>query len=148
MDLYSAQCGSPVLLVPEAHVANRASVDRKGPGQQVIEQVRQGCRCRWRRWAGLSPQKSSGARYSGVPAGVAPQAGALAPGAEVHQYHPAAVFAHHVLGLDVAVEQPGGVNRRKGPAKLATDSRDLGRLEHRASAQQFLERSARDELHP
>ena len=49
--------------------------------------------------------------------------------AEVHQHQPAAGFAHDVLRLDVAVDQPGAVHRGHGAAQLAPDQRGLARAE-------------------
>ena len=42
-------------------------------------------------------------------------------GAEIHEDDASAVFAHDVLGLDVAVQQAGGVDGREGLAEVLPD---------------------------
>ena len=69
-------------------------------------------------------------------------------GAEIHEHDPAAGFAHHVVRLDVAVQQPGLVHRGHGTAQIDADERSLLCAEHAAGGERLLERQTLDELHP
>ena len=72
----------------------------------------------------------------------------IAAGAEVHQDDPAALFAHHVGGLDVAMHEPGCVNRREGAAQVEPDERRFARRKRPVLLEDVLEREPADELHP
>ena len=97
-----------------------------------------------------APVSTSGARYKrragqigiGCPA-------AIAAGAEIHQDHPAVASHHHVLRLDVAMQQPRGVNRRDRAAERLPDRRDLARREVPAILDdELMQRAAVDVFHP
>ena len=70
------------------------------------------------------------------------------PGAEVHQHEPAARFAHHVGGLDVAMNQSGAVDRTDRAAQLLSDHRRFGRTERALRRQHLLQRAPLQQLHP
>ncbi len=69
-------------------------------------------------------------------------------GAEVHQDETAALLAHDVLRLDVAVDETGLVDGREGAAQLLADERRLARAERALGPQELLQRAAADVLHP
>ena len=66
--------------------------------------------------------------------------------AEVHQLEHAVLADHDVLGLDVAVDDAGGVRVRERAADLDGDQRRDLREGERARGQELLERLAVDEL--
>ena len=70
------------------------------------------------------------------------------PRAEVHQHEAAALLAHDVLRLDVAVHQAGLVDRRQRAAQLLADQRRFARTERTGGSQQLFEGAAADVLHP
>ena len=72
----------------------------------------------------------------------------LVAGAEVHEHQPAAVVEHDVLGLDVAMHQARGMDRRNRGTQVHAEPRDFGRRERAAAVERLLERAALDELHP
>ena len=98
--------------------------------------------------AGL-PARTSGARYSGVPARserrVVDQ---LSAGAEVHQDDATVLGARDVVRFDVAMQEAGRVHRRHGAAELHADTDDISRGKDGALLEQLLERVPADELHP
>ena len=67
---------------------------------------------------------------------------------EVHQQDPAALLAHHVAGLDVAVDEPGGVDRARRPADVHPDQSGLPRAKGALPGHQFLERRSLHEVGP
>ena len=71
----------------------------------------------------------------------------LQTGAEVHQDNPAAVFAHDVLGLDVAMHETGRMHGREGLTEILTDERGLARAPRAIGREQRLERAPANELH-
>ena len=72
----------------------------------------------------------------------------LAARAEIHQHDPAAVFAHHVLGLDVAMDDAGAMTAEKRAAEIDADEQCFLRPERATLDEQMLERAAVNELHP
>ena len=60
--------------------------------------------------------------------------------AEIHQQDPAALLAHHVAGLDVAVEKSRGVNRTDRPADVDADQRRFARTHRTLRGEQFRQR--------
>ena len=68
--------------------------------------------------------------------------------AEIHQHDAAARLAHHVLRLDVTMNEARFMNRRDGAAQVDPDERCLARPEHSACRQHSGEREPVDELHP
>ncbi len=70
------------------------------------------------------------------------------PGAEVHQHEAAALLAHHVLRLDVAVHQAGVVDGGDGAAQILADQGRFARAERTVRAQQLFERGPADQFHP
>ena len=68
--------------------------------------------------------------------------------AEVAQHQAALLVAHHVLRLDVAMQQPFLVHRAQRATKLDADLGRLGRLERTVGVQFLLERAPLDDLHP
>ena len=48
------------------------------------------------------------------------------PGAEVGDEHATIAIAQHVLRLQIAVKQPGAMNRLERPAQVDADPDDLG----------------------
>ena len=76
-------------------------------------------------------------------------AGALrAAGAEVHQDDAAAVLAHDVLSLDVAVHQPCRMDGRKRAAEIDRRSPPPHRLPSDRARQATLECLSLDQFHP
>ena len=72
----------------------------------------------------------------------------VARAAEVHQDDAAADLAHHVVRLDVAVQEAGGVQRGERPAQVEPDARRLARAHRALRIDEVGERAALDELHP
>ena len=56
--------------------------------------------------------------------------------------------SHDVLGFDVAMDQPGGVNRRERPAQIDADQRRLASAQRPVLLQPLFERRATYQLHP
>ena len=78
-----------------------------------------------------------------------PQAGReLGAGAEVHEDRAAALLAHHVLRLDVAVDEAAAVDRGERLAEIDADGRRFLGAQRTAGAQLVFHRAAVDELHP
>ncbi len=75
-------------------------------------------------------------------------AGKLLAGAEIHEHQAPAALAHDVLGLDVAVQQPGAVHRRQRRAQIQADEGRFARAKWPARLNGLLERLAAHELHP
>ena len=72
----------------------------------------------------------------------------LSARAEVHQ-HDAAVFGpHHVVRLDIPMQQAGAMHRRHRAAELETDADSLGGADHLSLVEDLLEGVAANELHP
>ena len=69
-------------------------------------------------------------------------------GPEVHEDDAAPGLAHDVLSLDVAVQQPGAVNRRERGADVQSDECRLAGTELAAIGDELLERLASNELGP
>ena len=72
----------------------------------------------------------------------------LTAGAEIHQHQPAVVGDHHVLRLDIAMQQARRVDRRHRATHLDADSCDFLLRKCRPVAKRLFERAALDELHP
>ncbi len=68
--------------------------------------------------------------------------------AEVHQHDASADFAHHVGGLDVAMDQGVRVQRRHGAADVDADAGRLARAHRPAGDDGVGQRLAVDQLHP
>ena len=68
--------------------------------------------------------------------------------AEIHQDDPAAFFAHDVLGLDVAVDQPGTMHGPQRAANVPADQRGLLGAHAAVLAQNPVEVLTVDEIHP
>ena len=72
----------------------------------------------------------------------------LSAGAEVHQ-HDAAVFgSHHVVRLDIPMQQAGAVHGRHRATELETDVDSFGGADHLPLVEDLLEGVAANELHP
>ena len=67
---------------------------------------------------------------------------------EIHQQDPAALLAHHVAGLDVAVEKSGGVDRAGRPADVDADRAPPPRTRADPASRAVRERLALDEIAP
>ena len=67
---------------------------------------------------------------------------------EVHEDDAAACLPHDVLRLDVAVQQPGAMDRRERSADIQADECCLARTERSTIGDELLERLAPDELRP
>ena len=67
---------------------------------------------------------------------------------EVHQQDPAALLAHDVAGLDVAVDESRGMHRSHRPADVDPDERGFPRAQGTLTAQELQERLALDEVAP
>ena len=67
---------------------------------------------------------------------------------EIHQQDPAALLAHHVAGLDVAVEKAGGMHRADGAADLDADERRFARAGRALPGDELRQREAVDEVAP
>ena len=68
--------------------------------------------------------------------------------AEIHQDDAPADFSHHVLRLDVAVQEPGTVQRGQGPAEIDADAGHFPRAHRSGVAHHLGERLPFDVLHP
>ena len=67
--------------------------------------------------------------------------------AEVHEDDASAFFAHHVAGLDVAMDEAGGMRRGERAAQLAADQGRFARAERALRFEQRFERPPAHELH-
>ena len=67
---------------------------------------------------------------------------------EVHEHDATAGFTHHVLGLDVAMQQARGMDGAQGAAEIDADLRNLAWRQRAAFRKQCLERAPLDELGP
>ena len=74
--------------------------------------------------------------------------GEVFAGTKVHQDDATAGFAHDVLRLDVAVQQPGVVDGGERGADVEADERGLARAERSARLDDLVERLAAYELGP
>ena len=72
----------------------------------------------------------------------------LASRAKVHQHGPAVFSQHHVLGLDVTMEQALVVHGRDCLTELNADLNSFRPAEHFAIVDDLLERAAPNEFHP
>ena len=72
----------------------------------------------------------------------------LASRAKVHQHGPAVFSQHHVLGLDVTMQQALVVHGRNRLTELNADLSSFRPAEHFAFVNDLLERAAPDEFHP
>ena len=69
-------------------------------------------------------------------------------GTEVHE-HDAPVFgSHHVVPLDISMQQAGPMHRRHRAAELETDADSFGGADHLSLVEDLLEGVAANELHP
>ena len=68
--------------------------------------------------------------------------------AEIHQQDAPAFFAHHVAGLDVAVEESGGMHRPERAAQLHPDQRCLAGPENSVRAEDGRQSLAMHEVGP
>ncbi len=138
------------LCVPLAHLRQRAGHDREAPGREVVEQHAGAVDVAVSRGTIAAQhlrrhvQRRAGEIRNG---GLARQI-ALASGAEVHQQDAAAPIAHHVLRLDVAMQQAGRVHGGQRFTDVHADERRLARGEPALLLQDLFERPAFDELHP
>ena len=83
-----------------------------------------------------------------MPEIVPPRSSAHGAGdAEVHDHDAPGAREHHVLGLDVAVHEPGGVDGLEPGQELRGDLAGLLESERASLAQQVGERHPVDELH-
>ena len=71
-----------------------------------------------------------------------------AAGAEVHQHQAAAVFAHDVLRLDVAVHEPRRMNGRERAAHVGAERAHFARAHRSVRPQPRLQRLPVDQFHP
>ena len=100
---------------------------------------------------GGPPRRRSGQRYSGVPASSVDAGGGRlhqSAGAEVHEDDAAAFLAHHVVRLDVAVDQPLGVDGGERAAQRPADDDRLVGAVGAARVDLGGQRPAVHELHP
>ena len=113
-----------ILLVRASNVADRAALDRIRLRREVIEQHAQAVdvALRRRRSAGENLRRQAQRRTRQIGRRAVIQ---LLAGAEVHQHHSAIFSAHDVVGLDVPVQQTGGVHGGNGTANLHADAGDL-----------------------
>src|SRR5205823_3068330 len=72
----------------------------------------------------------------------------LSTSAEVHQQDAPVFGSHHVVRLDIPMEQAGGMHRRHCATQLETYVDCLGGADHLAPLERLLERVATNELHP
>ena len=145
-----AQPLGAVLLVAQPDFGERAGRQREAAGdeaeQQDADAVDVGLRRRRaaREQLGRHVERRAGEiRDRGLVGQLADAAGA-----EVHQHHAAAAIAHHVLRLDVAMQQAGRVHRGQRFAHLGPEQRRLAGAEPALLLDDLLERRALDQLHP
>ena len=81
---------------------------------------------------GRQVERRAGEARDAARAGVAQLAGA-----EVHQDDAAALLAHHVLRLDVAMDEAGAVDGGERAAQILADERRFARAERRPALQQL-----------
>ena len=76
------------------------------------------------------------------------RSGQLLACTEIHQHDPAALLAHDVLRLHVAMQETGAVNGGECGAYVKPDDRGFATTQRSTCLNQFLERGPADELHP
>ena len=67
---------------------------------------------------------------------------------EIHQQDPATLLAHHVGGLDVAMEESRGMHRAGRAADVNADQRCFARSHRALRGDEFCQRLALDEVAP
>ena len=72
----------------------------------------------------------------------------LSASAEVHQDDAPVFGSHHVVRLDVPMQQAGAVHRRHRATELETDADSFGGADHLSLVEDLLEGLAANELHP
>src|SRR5688500_15953080 len=72
----------------------------------------------------------------------------LSASTEVHEHDAPVVGSHHVVRLDVPMQQAGAMHRRHRATELETDIDRLGRADHLPLIEDFLESMAANELPP
>ena len=134
-----------------AYLVDRSALDRIRARDEVVEQHSQTRRCLSQRWAiGQSTTREPDTVVcpSAVSRGRLTRRQVILAGPEVDQHDAAGRLAHHVLGLDVAVQQPDGVRRRQRAAEIDADRDGFGHRERSALLKPCGERLAVDELGP
>ena len=124
---------------------HRRGDDRKLPGDEVEEHDADAVEIALDR--GLLTAEDLGRQIERCPDETA-GAGEILARPEVHEDDAPAGLAHDVLRLDVAVQQPGAVDRRERGADIQSDECRLARTERSAIGDELLERLASDELGP
>ena len=120
--------------------------DRKFPRYQLEEQHSQTVEVAGRR--GPGPLQHFGGHIKRCACRrVPPRPLGVAAGAEIHQYYPAAGFAHDVVGLHVAMNQSGPVDGGERAAEVEPDEGRFARADRTAVHELLLERAAREQLH-
>ena len=76
------------------------------------------------------------------------QLGPLLTRTEIHQNQPSALLPHHVLSLDVSMDQTGVVHGRQSSTELVPDESGLAGTERAVTDKHLLERHPAHELHP
>ena len=135
-------------LVLAAHVGAGLRCDRERPGDEMEQQDAGAVDVAARR-SGLAVEdlrRQVQRRASEAAAGGFVGLHVVA-GTEVHQHGAPAGGPHHVLGLDVAVDEPGAVHRRQGPGDVDAEQHRLARIERSLLRHQLLERAALQQLH-
>ena len=134
-------------LVSEAKISSRACVDRIAARHQVKEQNAQAVDVALGRRP--LPAKHFWCQVQWCSGQIGRRAVVkLSSGPEVHQDNASVVGEHHVLRLDVAMQQASRMNRRDRLADLGTDTRRFNGGERRALLEDLFERAPADIFHP
>ena len=134
-------------LVGTAQIAQASRSHRVRSGEKVVEQhteavdVAPDRRFLASQQLGCEVERRAGETSGGVVA-------QLASRAEVHQHDAAIVRQHHVMALDVAMQQTGAVHGANRAAEINADLNGLRYSEAPALLEQLFERASLDELHP
>ena len=139
---------------PRACACRTSSSERPGHGIAARDQVEEQRAERVDVGALIAPVAREAAPApcnSGVPVMPRPRSSrglVVVAGAEIHQHHAAAFFAHHVAGRDVAMQEPGAVHRGQRAAQVRADGGRLARAQAALLLDEPMQRRAADELHP
>ena len=136
---------TPAIRVCSQQLLHRRGDDRKLAGDEVEEQDADAIEIALDR--GFLASEDLGRQIQRRPDEAA-GAGEILASPEVHEDDAPACLAHDVLRLDVAVQQPGAVDRRERSADIQADECRLARTERSTIGDELLERLASDELRP
>ena len=137
------------LIVESPDLGPGCPLDGVRPGHQEIEQhaeaVDVGCRRAARAREDLGREVNG--RAGEIASGRGRFDAQLTAGSEIHQHGAAAVCPHHVVCLDVPVQEPGAVHRGQRATQVHPDERRLAGTERALIPNDLVERFTLDQFH-